>query len=100
MIERIEDIGAKNEPGFFCHTEGTSRREICLDQVETMKSVPPEISLRGRGGHDQGRRIELPPTGNVGINDPLRDSGNQVRSEIIAPETNISLESDIDWQPG
>ena len=80
--------------------EGAARREIRLYQVKTTEGVPSEISLHRGGRHNQRRRIDLPPSGNVRIVNPLRHSRHQVRPEGIGAETDAALDCNIDWKLG
>src|SRR5580658_8948342 len=100
MIKGIKHIRAKDEADFFSDAEGPARGKIRLCQVKTTKNVSSQISLHRRGGQNKGRRIELPPSSHVGIVNPLGDSSNQVRPEVIGPESDVAPGCNVDWQCG
>src|SRR5580698_4927794 len=100
MVDRIEQIHAKDKTDLFRDPERAACGKIRLHQIETTKSISSQISLRRGGGHNKSRRIELPPSGNVGIVGPLRNSRNQVWPESIGPETYVAPGCNVDGERG
>jgi hypothetical protein len=80
VVQEVEEIGAGLQGEAFVEAELAAEGQVGLGGAEAAEGVSSEIALDGSRGDGEGGGVDLLSAGYVGIVEPERDSGNQIRA--------------------